>query len=51
MNSIMAPLVPHLAEEIHEAFNETESSIFTIQWKPLVSFDDPQGFNCVHVFV
>ncbi|KAJ7839606.1 tRNA synthetases class I-domain-containing protein [Mycena olivaceomarginata] len=44
MNSIMAPLVPHLAEEIHEAFNETESSIFTIQWKPLASeWDDPKA--------
>ncbi|KAJ7484743.1 hypothetical protein FB451DRAFT_1364151 [Mycena latifolia] len=28
MNSIMAPVVPHLAEEINEAFNETETSAF-----------------------
>ncbi|KAF7350467.1 hypothetical protein MVEN_01352200 [Mycena venus] len=37
MNSIMAPIVPYLAEEIHEAFNETESSIFMTKWKPLES--------------
>ncbi|KAF8189885.1 isoleucyl-tRNA synthetase [Mycena galopus ATCC 62051] len=44
MNSIMAPLVPYLAEEIHEAFNEAGSSIFTTQWKPLASeWDDPKA--------
>ncbi|KAJ6486898.1 isoleucyl-tRNA synthetase [Mycena sanguinolenta] len=44
MNSIMAPLVPHLAEEIHEAFNETETSIFTSPWKPLApEWDDPKA--------
>ncbi|KAJ7512047.1 tRNA synthetases class I-domain-containing protein [Mycena galericulata] len=35
MNSIMAPIVPHLAEEIHEVFNETESSVFVEGWKTL----------------
>ncbi|KAF7349261.1 hypothetical protein MSAN_01715600 [Mycena sanguinolenta] len=44
MNSIMAPLVPHLAEEIHEAFNETESSIFMSRWEPLTAeWDDPKA--------
>ncbi|KAJ7234625.1 isoleucyl-tRNA synthetase [Mycena haematopus] len=44
MNSIMAPLVPHLAEEIHEAFNETESSTFMSQWEPLdPGWDDPKA--------
>ncbi|KAJ7207110.1 tRNA synthetases class I-domain-containing protein [Mycena pura] len=33
MNFVMAPIVPHLAEEIHEAFNETQSSVFMTQWK------------------
>ncbi|KAJ7096704.1 tRNA synthetases class I-domain-containing protein [Mycena belliarum] len=37
MNSIMAPIVPHLAEEIHEAFTETEVSVFTTPWTTLGS--------------
>ncbi|KAJ6499704.1 isoleucyl-tRNA synthetase [Mycena vitilis] len=44
MNSIMAPIVPHLAEEIHEAFNETDSSIFMTEWKPLEpEWNDPEA--------
>ncbi|KAJ7755391.1 tRNA synthetases class I-domain-containing protein [Mycena maculata] len=44
MNSIMAPIVPHLAEEIHEAFNETEASVFMEEWKTLESeWQDPQA--------
>ncbi|KAJ7136038.1 tRNA synthetases class I-domain-containing protein [Mycena epipterygia] len=44
MNFIMAPIVPHLAEEIHEAFNETESSVFTTEWKSLESeWHDPKA--------
>ncbi|KAJ7057865.1 tRNA synthetases class I-domain-containing protein [Mycena amicta] len=36
MEHIMAPIVPHLAEEIHEAFTETETSIFKTEWKSLL---------------
>ncbi|KAJ6571758.1 tRNA synthetases class I-domain-containing protein [Mycena capillaripes] len=44
MNFIMAPIVPHLAEEVHEAFNETESSVFMTQWKPLeLEWNDPKA--------
>ncbi|KAJ7039834.1 tRNA synthetases class I-domain-containing protein [Mycena alexandri] len=44
MNFIMAPIVPHLAEEIHEVFNETGSSIFVTQWKPLdAEWCDPKA--------
>ncbi|KAJ7484744.1 tRNA synthetases class I-domain-containing protein [Mycena latifolia] len=37
MNFIMAPIVPHLAEEINEAFNETETSVFMTPWTTLDS--------------
>ncbi|KAJ7637112.1 isoleucyl-tRNA synthetase [Roridomyces roridus] len=44
MNFIMAPVVPHLAEEIHEAFNETQESVFKKEWKTLDSeWHDPQA--------
>jgi leucyl-tRNA synthetase len=38
MNFVMAPVIPHLAEEIHESLNETESSVFMTVWEPQVSF-------------
>ncbi|KAJ7695476.1 tRNA synthetases class I-domain-containing protein [Mycena rosella] len=44
MNFIMAPIVPHLAEEIHEAFRETEASVFTTPWMTLDSeWHDPKA--------
>ncbi|KAK7046684.1 tRNA synthetases class I-domain-containing protein [Favolaschia claudopus] len=35
VTSIMAPILPHLAEEIHESFNETDASVFMTPWTPL----------------
>ncbi|KAJ6631136.1 tRNA synthetases class I-domain-containing protein [Mycena sp. CBHHK59/15] len=44
MNFVMAPVVPHLAEEIHESFNETESSVFMTEWKSLdPEWNDPES--------
>lgn len=39
MLSIMAPIVPHLAEEIHHAImdsGERDTSVFMTKWEPLV---------------
>ncbi|KAJ7145346.1 tRNA synthetases class I-domain-containing protein [Mycena crocata] len=44
MNLIMAPIIPHLAEEIQEAFTESESSVFMTPWKVLdPSWQDTQA--------
>lgn len=40
MTSILAPVLPHLAEEIHAHYAEdTELSFFTKKWVPLVRRD------------
>lgn len=39
MTHIMAPIVPHLAEEIHaQRHGKSSPSVFTVPWVPLVSF-------------
>ena len=37
ITSIMAPVLPHLAEEIHEHWKSDGKSFFTNRWVPLVS--------------
>ncbi|KAG5716151.1 Isoleucyl-tRNA synthetase [Termitomyces sp. T112] len=37
MTSVLAPVLPHLAEEIHNTRNSDGSSVFMIPWKPLSS--------------
>ncbi|KAG6854411.1 hypothetical protein C0991_006953 [Blastosporella zonata] len=37
MTSVLAPVLPHLAEEIHSTRNSDGSSIFIVPWKPLDS--------------
>ena len=37
ITSVMAPVLPHLAEEIHEHWKTDGRSLFTNRWVPLVS--------------
>lgn len=37
ITSVMAPVLPHLAEEIHEHWKSDGKSFFTNRWVPLVS--------------
>jgi isoleucyl-tRNA synthetase len=37
ITSVMAPVLPHLAEEIHDHWKSDGKSVFMSQWTPLVS--------------
>ncbi|KAJ7173766.1 tRNA synthetases class I-domain-containing protein [Mycena filopes] len=52
MTCIMAPIVPHLAEEIHEASKETDSSVFMTGWTPLdAEWSDPKAAEDMKVLL
>lgn len=36
MTSIVAPVLPHLAEEIHQSLHGLDTSVFRNTWTPLV---------------
>jgi isoleucyl-tRNA synthetase len=36
MTSVLAPVLPHLAEEIHDSYKSDGSSFFMTPWTPLV---------------
>ncbi|PFH47754.1 hypothetical protein AMATHDRAFT_151413 [Amanita thiersii Skay4041] len=43
---VMAPVLPHLAEEAHEHWKADGASIFTKKWTPLSSeWEDPEAFE------
>ncbi len=37
ITSVMAPVLPHLAEEIHDHWKSDGKSVFMSRWTPLVS--------------
>ncbi|KAF8886535.1 isoleucyl-tRNA synthetase [Infundibulicybe gibba] len=44
MTTVLAPILPHLAEEIHSSFRNTDASVFTLKWQPLSpEWEDPRA--------
>ena len=43
MTSVMAPVLPHLAEEVHEHWNSDGKSVFMSKWTTLVSMFNADG--------
>lgn len=39
MTSVLAPVLPHLAEEIHSSWTGDRTSVFMTKWTPLVRRD------------
>ncbi|KAM6492390.1 tRNA synthetases class I (I, L, M and V) domain containing protein [Amanita muscaria] len=48
MTSVMAPVLPHLAEEIHEHWKSDGRSIFMDKWEPLSPlWEDPEAASAM----
>lgn len=43
MTKMVAPIVPHLAEEVYEAAGGLHSSVFLEEWEPETEWQDPEA--------
>jgi len=50
MTSVLAPVLPHLAEEIHVTFKGDGTSVFMTPWAPLVCAVNRSHSFCFHLF-
>ncbi|TFK41606.1 tRNA synthetases class I-domain-containing protein [Crucibulum laeve] len=49
MTKVIAPVMPHLAEEIHATWKSDGQSVFTSKWTPLSSeWEDPRAAKDMH---